>query len=258
MAISSKPAMPSTACAVIGLVLAGTLPTGCSRESPESATENGAIVFRTPAWNKEGRVLLRTEGSPPKSLLLNHLTVDEAKEWLFRGGQTAASQRARRAVIYRYTPGATKLRTTNVDAWEAALGQVSIGFGRWMAAHGRLARFEVQGDHVLRRDGAVVATAGPVVIAVSESLSEKYIAVLSADGPLNKNQFSAAGRHYHQVFRHSDGAPVGEPVVLPMSSEADGPQAYWSADDRYVVYVNYAFSKVCILATGIEGEGVPQ
>jgi hypothetical protein len=257
MAISSNAVAAGTACAIIALGLGFLLPTGCSREkSAEPNAENGVIVFRTPAWRELGQVLLRTEGDPPTALLLNHLTMSEVKEWLFRSGQTPASQRARRAVVYRYTPGAKKLQATNVDAWDAAAGEVSNGGSVGLPPRQRF-RFEVQ-EHLLRHDGVAVATAGTMVITVSESPSGKYVAALSADGPLNKNQFTAAGRHYHQVFRHSDGAPVGEPVALPMSSEADWPLPHWSADDRYVVYVNKAFSKVCILATGIESEGVPQ
>jgi hypothetical protein len=106
-------------------------------------------------------------------------------------------------------------------------------------------------------EGKTVATKGQHVFAAVASPSCRYIAVVSADGPLSGDLVSnfqfAKGTHYHEIWRRADGTVAAQPVVLPWTTKKQpGLKSCWSADERYIVYPDMSGVSLLIIETDLK------
>ena len=163
--------------------------------------------------------IVRSEGHDKDTLLLTHL---------------------RREIVYRYDQAIQELSLVPNERWEAASGAVVVDCG--LQPRSGALHIDPRSNRLLARERPV-DVAGKVALAGSLSPSGRWVAVLSAAGPVVKSLMpfgggGASGQHYHEVLRADDFLSTGPPVRLPFETERGYFRACWSAEEDYVVYTN--------------------
>ena len=212
---------------------------GISWPRRESQSKAGIPLLKTSAW--QGRmpeygdqIMLRRETKDGGALLLKH---------------------SKRETVYRYDPAAAGLTTISEQTWNAASGPIA-----------ECAKQFPPPAHVLSIDKAsnrliagnrTINTTGRTVLKLAESPGKRWVAVLSASGPMKPSLIpfsggsAASGEHYHQVFSLPDAVPVGAAVQLPMERDSDLLIPCWSADENTVIYHEILFAYLSVVETRV-------
>jgi hypothetical protein len=90
-------------------------------------------------------------------------------------------------------------------------------------------------------------------MALTESPSHRFVAVLSASGPAQPSLVpflgagGAAGQRFHQVVSLPGVAVLGNAIRVPVQRSEDVLNACWPSDEKAVVYYDLVFSHVSVV-----------
>jgi hypothetical protein len=202
-------------------------------EEPMAQANTGIFLLETPAWRSRGGILLRAEREAGEALLLKH------------NGQN---------VTYRYNPGAQRLFQVSEEVWQGARGPIG-DCGSQLGSFPQELRLDGSGK--LLASGQEVAIAGEKFLALLRAPSGKKVALLSANDPAQGSIIpflgggGASGQHYHQILSMPDAVLAGRPVSIPLKSKERFITICWSFDERYVIYADYLFYHLAIVAVDI-------
>lgn len=222
--------------------------------APETSPRPGtphAPQYETPAWQRPGRLSLRLVPAHPDRLLLRQDPSEPAN--------ANSDSDVNNCVVYRYQIGRATLERVSPAEWSDAAGAVSDCDAQQVQPSDPL-RIDAKSS-LLYHGKQPRPTAGRTALLLVVAPRRDRAAVLSADGPRSSSpmpaiaQAGASGVHYHQLFSLSDGAALGQPVILPLSSSETTLGACWSADGRWVVYFDVLFRRVSIVTTVTTAEG---
>ncbi len=194
-----------------------------------------------------GLLYLRRERDPDGALLLRYLPYARMEGWV-PGESSLPYQRD--AVIYRFVPEKNLLETLGINEWEGASGNIA-GFDPEASCSDD--KSVVYGQYRrLLINGRPVPTAARLYVGFQESPDCKLVAVLSASGPEFRGSMVFGGHRiygtrYHEVLHTEDATPVGGRFILKGAGRWDLLTPVWSADGKYVVYVDNPFLRVWIV-----------
>jgi hypothetical protein len=204
---------------------------------PAFAEQQSSPLFDTPAWfNSEmpGRILIRDAGDGKLLLTVRGELEKGAKH---RG-------------VYLYDPDAQLLRQTTDKKWDAAASSAADCASRSQVLPEKI---KVDGER-LYAGARALPVKGTVLLSLSYSPAGDRVAALSADGPRKASLLpflgggqNARGRHYQQLYSVESGAPLGEAVALPITTEREAYRACWSADGAYVFYAALLNEKLAVV-----------
>lgn len=219
---------------LVGIVLIGIIMVVAKRN--ELLSSNDIPLFDTMALNNlYDTLVLRVERDNSEALLLKLQAGD---------------------AVYRYDPRAQVLSLVSIEDWKNAQGSIVECEKQIQPSE-----YFIDESHHLWFGKKPIKVNGNTVLKVLASPSGKLLAVLSADGEWKSTiPFVGggvpSGQHYHQILSVDEGEALGKPVRLPLGNR-NGRRigaVCWSADDRYVVYADFLFSRVSIVSVVISGD----
>jgi hypothetical protein len=184
-------------------------------------------------FSPEGGWMVRSEAPDKDTLLLTHLSLE---------------------MVYQYDRATRELALVPHEHWEASGEEIvecpTLENPSGLRIESRRTPSDPRLDRLLAGD-RVIRTVGARALTMSESPSERFAAVLSADGERRESlmPFSgpggADGQHFHELLSLADFTRVGEPVRLPMTTkDIVSLTSCWSPDERYVVYADLSAFRV--------------
>jgi hypothetical protein len=211
----------------------------------ESSASADVPLLKTSAWQggmpEYGeQIMLRREIKDRGALLLKH---------------------SKRDMVYRYDPTTTSLTAVSEQTWNAASSPIAE-CGKQFSPPANVLNID-KASNSLMAGTRRISTAGRTVLKITESPSKRWVAVLSASGPLKPSlvPFSggsaASGEHYHQVISLPDAVPVGTAVQLPVEQDSDLLVPCWSADEREVIYHEILFTYLSVVETQVTQPPMP-
>jgi hypothetical protein len=214
-------------------MIAAILVTGAVLVLSQLTAPSGDVpLFNTPAWRGEApkygeQLLLRRDANTV--LLLKH------------SGREGA---------YKYDGRARSFVPVTELEWTRAAGKVAE-CGTQVPPPAGILRIHTQ-THRLMAGQREVPTAGPTVLALIESPSRRYVAVLSTSGAAKPSLLpflaaGAEGQRFHQLVSLPAGAVVEHPIRIPVARNDDVLTACWSPDEKAIVYYDVVFSRVSIV-----------
>ena len=217
---------------IAAVLVAGALLAVWQASSPSGAEVR---LLDTPAWRgtapKYGeQLLLRRDLDADHMLLLKHSGHDG---------------------VYGYDRGTRSLTPLTELEWYSAGGPIAE-CGSQAPPATQVLRIDQQ-SHRLIAGSREIPTAGSTVVAITESPSHRFAAVLSAAGPAQPSLLpflgagGASGQRIHQVVSLPGAVVVGNPVRVPVRRNEDVLTACWSADEKAVVYHDVSFAHVSIV-----------
>lgn len=216
------------AAAAAALLLAGAL------VSFDATPAGGhAPLLETPAWRRQGALLLRREA--PGGALLLKLDTSE--------------------VVYRYDPARRSLSPAGEAEWRRAAGRVAR-CAEQLQPPPQVLRVDPRVDRLLA-GGREVETAGATALWLRASPGGGWAAVVSADGPKRRSLLpfigggGASGQHYGQVFALPGATPRGGAARLQPAGARQILTPCWSPDEEFVVYSEMFFFSLYVVETGI-------
>ena len=204
------------------------------RQQPR-ATEGDVPLLATPAWQGEAakygeQLLLRRDPQAARVLLLK------------RSGRDGA---------YRYDGSTRALAPATEQDWLRAGGPIAE-CGKQGPPLPHVLRID-QASHKLLADSREIPTAGAVVVALTESPSHRFVAVLSASGPAQPSLLpflgagGAAGQRFHQVVSLPGAAVAGTAIRIPVQRTEDVLTGCWPPDEQAIVYHDILFAHVSVV-----------
>jgi hypothetical protein len=211
----------------------------------ESAPGPEVPLLKTPAWHggmpEYGeQIMVRRETRDSETLLLKHTKHD---------------------TVYRYDPAAASLTAVSEQTWKAANGPIAE-CGKQFPPPPNVLRID-KASNALIAGSREIPTAGRTVLKLIESPSKRWVAVVSASGPLKPSLMpfsggsAASGEHYHQVISLPDAVPVGKAVQLPLQQDSDLLVPCWSADEKTVIYHEILFTYLAVVETRVPQPPIP-
>jgi len=202
-----------------------------------------AIYFPLSSWRGHGALQIRLNGD---AMLFRHLSWEQNEKMNIPvyediGPIPPYPAKDDLSPILSIVPTDNTVNIVPGEVWDNA---VSITSNCQSQTYEPSCRLQQASPYKLTFDGQQTKTAGKSVLQIAVSPSGKYVAVLSATGSPRKSFLpliggdSIGGRRYHQVFRASNGAPIGDPVRLKEANFKDNTiHPCWSPDERYIVYL---------------------
>lgn len=237
----------------VGVVLGATITlaalAGCARDAATPAPTSEAVCFDTNAWRVGGTLLARTERESGDTVLIKILPNEDDAAYR-RATPTDPSITFDPGVVYRYRSGHSGPDILGDDDWNKATGAVGIYFDQRIRLQAFPFEAEPYYEPRLRFRGRLVPTAGEGVVVIQPAPRKDIVAVLSSEFPRHPGPILSSGgkgRHYHQIFEVEDASPVGEPVLLSLSSEEIQLEACWTGDERFVLYYDVNHCRVCVV-----------
>jgi hypothetical protein len=217
------------------LIIGAVLVTGALLASRQLSAPRADIPpLNTPAWQGEApkygeQLLLRRDAQADAVLLLKHSAHEGA---------------------YRYD-GSTRYLTSVTDQeWIRAGGTVAE-CGKQFPPPPQVLRINTQ-THRLMAGQRDIPTAGPTVLALTESPSHRYVAVVSASGAAKPSLLpflgvATEGQRFHQLVSLPDAAVLGRAIRIPVKRSEDVLAACWSPDEKAIVYYDTVFTYVSVV-----------
>ena len=145
--------------------------------------------------------------------------------------------------VYLYDPSAQSLQQVPDEQWDTATTPI-IDVEGFFKSHKVEGKFQVNGEKLFFGNQEVLYK-GKLIMGTAYSPDGNKFVVLSADGPqrisspnfLGGGGKYAEGQHYHQLFSVVNGAPVGDAIKLPFTTEKQEYSVYWPPDAKYVFYI---------------------
>lgn len=195
-----------------------------------------ALVFDTPAWGVPGELLVRSERKDVTSLLIKN---------------------SERSSLYHFDPDTHSLSLARPDEWAQA-GDSAADCGSWLAQSPD--GFHADPEAGLSFGDRPVATEGETIVALVAAPSGDKLAVISAEGAPGGSPLpflsggGATGRHYAQILAMPELTPLISPVLLPIGGKGETISPCWSPDERFLVVVNFAFTRLSLVAIEADTE----
>lgn len=238
----------ATLIAIFGIILVCVISLGLYLFVKLHPTGGDVPLLKTPAWEfkelntYEARLLLRRETTAGGALLL---------------------KRTDSATVYRYDP-ATRALTSVTDAeWQQATGEIrncqdympNAPYSRPPVTPLAIVTIDNR-DHRLLVNNREVPTAGGYSISTQVSPSEKWVAVLSASGPVIPPLLPLGGdwtlgQRYHEILSLPNATRAGKAIKFPVNDTKDFTTMCWSADEELVVHTTYFFDLLVVVETGV-------
>jgi len=199
-------------------------------------------LLRTPEWKDKhigelysGRLQLRRETEAGGALLLKRVDLER---------------------VYRYDPQIRTLSAVTDTEWLNATGPVAHCMDQ-LAKPGRVRIRVDHGTHKLFIAEREVPTAAKHALGALSSPSGNWVAVLSATGPIITpltllNGDRVLGRRYHEVKSLPDKISVDKSIQIPVVDTITTLQLCWSADEKFVVYIDGRFSSLVVVETNLD------
>ncbi len=207
-----------------------------------------AYPIRAPeSWFDSCALLIRRDGP---FILLRTLTRRECQQSSYVSPPSAEQSGL---PILRYERGVSNLAIVSGREWDEAMGPVMECSDQERIDESVLTRK----DHGLFLNGLLLTTVGRVLAGVAVLRGDSsyppylghHLAVLSTTGSVHKPLIPflgsgyVTGVRYHEVFRLSDGAPIGDPVLLKGVDSSTLVRPCWAPDEEFVIYYSAYFSK---------------
>ena len=198
-----------------------------------SAPDADVPLLTTPRWQGEalkyGEQLLLRRDTPANALLLKHSARDGA---------------------YRYDGRSRNVTPVSEQEWTRA-GGAAAECGKQVPPPPQVLRIDTQ-THRLMAGLRVIPTAGPTVLALTESPGHRYVAVLSTSGAAKPSLLpflgaGAEGQRFHQLVSLPEAAVVGNAIRIPVNRGEDVLAACWSSDEKAVVYYDVLFAHFSVV-----------
>jgi len=209
---------------------------GCSRR-----IQTDVPLLETPGWKEiVGQLFVRSEDRGDTRLLIKLISGGDQFD-LDGTAEGVAQAPATNGVIYRYDPRKRELDEVRDGLWGEASGEMCCLSTQRMWGDDRV---KIVGERLISYQRKRQTTRGNTVTRVEASPSRKWVAVLSADGPVKQSLYSFGkdgtpqGQYYHELFRLPDLAPVGKPIRLPVDRSFHTDHIVWSPDERFLVYAD--------------------
>jgi hypothetical protein len=227
---------------LMGIVFIGAHLIGEPTGRQTGIQTNAARLLKTGAWNTFGdnqawkpiaKLFIRRENDGSTGgLLLKHSARD---------------------IIYLYDPASQTLHTVDIAKWKSATSPIANCEEQLPPSPKRLEIVSNDERKLVDASGRTIATAGTFTEKLTVSPDNKWVAVLSANGPksvsllpfLGGNQ--PLGQQYHQVISMDDFKWIGTAVPLPVAVKSDLLEPCWTADEKYVVYTDTFFTDVLVV-----------
>jgi hypothetical protein len=193
-------------------------------------------LLRTPGWEgkhidelKRGRLTLRRETFEGGALLLKRVDLEP---------------------VYRYDLQARSLDAVTDKEWLNAGGPISACSGLGSTPPPVPVRLDDSSNKLVIGDREV-STTGKVPLDYLVSPSGKWVAVLSADGPVISMLFSGRvlGQRYHQLVAVNDAVSTGSSIRIPVMNTLGTLLPCWSVDEKLVIYTDANFSSLVVVET---------
>lgn len=198
-------------------------------------------LLRTPAWENQhigeldsGHLELRRETEAGGSLLLKRVALQ---------------------TVYRYDPNRRSLSAVTEKEWSGARGVIAKCSDQQAAPDRIQIRIERRNRKMFvgQRE---VSTAASIPLGYLTSPSGKWMAVLSATGPVVPAVmlFSGdrvLGARHHEIMSLPDTVSAGSSIQIPVPNTLTTMQLCWSADEKFVVYNDGSFSSLVVVETAL-------
>jgi hypothetical protein len=214
--------------------IAAVLVTGALLAVRQASSASGADVpmLDTTAWQGRApngeQLLLRRDGEADRVLLLKP------------SGHEG---------VYAYDRATRTLTPLTEVEWRSA-GGPTAECGRQAPPATQVLRIDPQ-SHRLMAGQREIAAAGSTVLAVTESPSHRFAAVLSQSAQPSLFPFLGAGSsarpRFHQIVSLPDAVVVGNAIRLTVGREDEVLAACWSADEQAVVYHDLLFAHLSVV-----------
>lgn len=156
--------------------------------------------------------------------------------------------------VYAFDSVTNSVALTDIQAWENATGDVAdgrCGF-RMGREHPSLA-FEVIEDE-LHIGGTRLSTTGDLLLAISVSPSERFVATLSASPRLEwpsiipfMGRPGRLGARYHEVFSLPDLRRIGPRRRVAFDEEVGDMKVCWSAGEQFVLHAPWLGGRLAVV-----------
>ena len=198
-------------------------------------------LLRTPDWENQhigeldsGHLELRRETEAGGSLLLKRVDLE---------------------TVYRYDPNTRSLSAVTEKEWSEARGVIAKCSDQQAAPDRIQIRIERR-DRKMFVGQREVSTAASIPLGYLTSPSGKWIAVLSATGPVVPAVmlFSGdrvLGARHHEIRSLPDTVSAGSSIQIPVPNTLTTMQLCWSADEKFVVYNDGSFSSLVVVETAL-------
>ena len=198
-------------------------------------------LLQTPEWKDKrigelytGRLQLRRETETGGPLLLRRVDLEP---------------------VYRYDPQTRTLNAATDKEWLNASGPIANCMDQ-LAKPGRVRIRVDHGTHKLLVAEREVSTAASIALSSLSSPGGNWVAVLSATGPIVPpltllSGDRVLGRRYHEVKSVPDAVSAGNSIQIPVVNTVTTLQLCWSADEKFVVYIDGSFSSLVVVETNL-------
>jgi len=196
-------------------------------------------LLKTPDWEDKhigelnsGQLQLRRETEAGGSLLLKRIDLE---------------------TVYRYDPNTRTLSTVTDKEWLNARGLITK-CSEQQATPDRIRIRIERREHKMFVGEREVSTAGSIPLGYLSSPTGKWVAVLSATGPVVPAMmfFSGdrvLGARHHEIRSLPDMVSAGSSTQIPVPNTLTTMQICWSADEKFVVYHDGSFSSLVVVET---------
>ena len=203
---------------------------------------------KTPAWAFKGNneykreLMLRRETETGGALLIKRTDLE---------------------IVYRYDPQTRRIGPVSDSQWQNSTGPITNCFDyftRNRVSDGPILTINEPAHKLLiGKPGAwrELPTAGGYPLALRESPSGRWVAVLSGTGPAIPPLLPLLGGHwilgqrYHEIMSIADASPVGKAIKFPVDDTKDFFHMCWSADEEFVVHTYWLYTYLVVVPTGV-------
>ena len=203
---------------------------------------------KTPAWAFKGNneykreLMLRRETETGGALLIKRTDLE---------------------IVYRYDPQRRRIAPVSDSQWQHSTGPITNCFdyfNRNRVSDGPILTINEPAHKLLiGKPGAwrELPTAGGYPLALRESPSGRWGAVLSGTGPAIPPLLPLLGGHwilgqrYHEIMSIADASPVGKAIKFPVDDTKDFFHMCWSADEEFVVHTYWLYTYLVVVPTGV-------
>lgn len=196
-------------------------------------------LLQTPDWENKhigelnsGQLQLRRETEAGGSLLLKRIDLE---------------------TVYGYDPNTRTLGAVSDKEWSGARGPIAT-CAEQLATPDPVRVRIVRSERRMFVGQREVSTAASIPLGYLTSPSGKWMAVLSANGPVVPAVmlFSGdrvLGARHHEIMSLPDTVSAGSSIQIPVPNTLTTMQPCWSADEKFVVYNDGSFSSLVVVET---------
>lgn len=196
-------------------------------------------LLKTPDWKDQhigelhsGHLQLRRETEAGGSLLLKRIDLE---------------------TVYRYDPNTRTLSAATNKEWSGARGPIAKCSDQQATPDPIQVRIEPSKRKMFVGEREV-STAASIPLSYLTSPSGKWMAVLSASGPVLPAMMlfggdRVLGARQHEIISLPGTVSAGSSTQIPVPNTLTTMQLCWSADEKFVVYNDGSFSSLVVVET---------